>query len=111
VIGEVMAKMFSWARRQKPTAIILEPNHTVTETIMDEKTKPASEKVDQIAADEKSKAQVKLKYSQDQLTAVSSALADVEKQLAPLQERLEKLKKDAAYYQSRVSKYSKILGA
>lgn len=77
---------------------------------MDEKKKPSLEKADPIMEDEKSKAKAKLKYSQEQLAIVSTALAEVEKQLAPLQERLEKLRKDEHYYQSRVSKYSKVLG-
>ena len=77
---------------------------------MDEKKKPSPEKANPIMEDEISKAKTKLKYSQDQLAVVSTALAEVETQLAPLQERLEKLRRDADYYQSRVSKYSKILG-
>jgi chromosome segregation ATPase len=47
----------------------------------------------------------KLKYSESMLAGAESTIAELRKQISPLQERLDKLTKDADYHRSRVAKY------
>jgi chromosome segregation ATPase len=47
----------------------------------------------------------KLKYSESRLSEVEVVCEELRKQISPLQERLDKLTKDADYHRSRVAKY------
>jgi molecular chaperone GrpE (heat shock protein) len=47
----------------------------------------------------------KLKYSESRLSEVEVVCEELRKQIAPLQEKLDRLTKDADYHRSRVAKY------
>ena len=55
------------------------------------------------------KCKEKLRISKERLAETEAAYEEIQKKIGPLQEQMEKLKKDADYHRSRVVKYQKMM--